>query len=47
MDDNDFQNDEIDFSIIAPDSDRPKVVDFSVDSLLVDHGPGSLMPDSI
>ena len=36
MENNEFDNDDIDFSIIAPDSDKPKAVDFSVNSLLAD-----------
>ena len=45
MDDNGFENDDIDFSIIAPDSDRPKAVDFSVDSLLGEAAQGQSKPE--
>ena len=39
MDQDEFDNDDIDFSIIAPHSEKPKAVDFSVDSLLVGPPP--------
>ena len=36
MSSSDFDNEDIDFSIIAPDSEKPKAVDFSINSILAD-----------